>query len=74
MENYIGVTDTPNDMFGKVLSISDELMWRFYELLSTKTLDEITDLKSGVSNGSLHPKKVKEALALEIKLLVFIQI
>ncbi len=64
--NYIGVTDTPNDMFGKVLSISDELMWRFYELLSTKTLDEITDLKSGVSNGSLHPKKVKEALALEI--------
>ncbi len=64
--NYIGVTDTANDMFGKVLSISDELMWRFYELLSTKTLDEIVELKSGVSDGSLHPKKVKEALALEI--------
>ncbi|PHQ56390.1 MAG: tyrosine--tRNA ligase [Sulfurimonas sp.] len=64
--NYIGVTDTPNDMFGKVLSISDDLMWRFYELLSTKTLDEIVDLKTGVSDGSLHPKKVKEALALEI--------
>jgi len=64
--NYIGVTDTPNDMFGKVLSISDDLMWRFYELLSTKTLDEIADLKTGVSDGSLHPKKVKEALALEI--------
>lgn len=66
LNNYIGVTDEPNDMFGKVLSISDDLMWRFYELLSTKTLDEIADIKSGVENGSLHPKKVKEELALEI--------
>ena len=64
--NYIGVTDAPNDMFGKVLSVSDELMWRFYELLSTKTLDEIASLKAGVEDGSLHPKKVKEALAIEI--------
>ena len=64
--NYIGVTDAPNDMFGKVLSVSDELMWRFYELLSAKTLDEIASLKAGVEDGSLHPKKVKEALAIEI--------
>jgi tyrosyl-tRNA synthetase len=64
--NYIGVTDAPNDMFGKVLSISDDLMWRFYELLSSKTLDEIAQLKVGVEDGSLHPKKVKEELALEI--------
>ena len=64
--NYIGVTDTPNDMFGKVLSISDDLMWRFYELLSTKTLDAIAELKIGVTDGSLHPKKVKEELAIEI--------
>jgi len=64
--NYIGVTDVPNDMFGKVLSISDDLMWRFYELLSSKTLDEIAQLKVGVEDGSLHPKKVKEELALEI--------
>jgi tyrosyl-tRNA synthetase len=64
--NYIGVTDAPNDMFGKVLSISDDLMWRFYELLSTKTLEEIATLKAGVEDGSLHPKKVKEELALEI--------
>ncbi|MDQ7043118.1 MAG: tyrosine--tRNA ligase [Sulfurimonas sp.] len=64
--NYIGVTDLPNDMFGKILSISDDLMWRFYELLSTKTLDEIEVLKANVLNGSLHPKKAKEALALEI--------
>lgn len=64
--NYIGVTDAPNDMFGKVLSVSDELMWRYYELLSTKTLEEIALLKKGVEDGTLHPKKVKEALALEI--------
>jgi tyrosyl-tRNA synthetase len=66
LNNYIGVADEPNDMFGKVLSVSDELMWRYYELLSTKTLDEIEALKEGVANGSLHPKSVKEDLALEI--------
>lgn len=64
--NYIGVAEEPNDMFAKVLSISDELMWRYYELLSTKTLKEIEEIREGVSNGSLHPKKVKEELALEI--------
>ena len=66
LNNYIGVADEPNDMFGKVLSISDELMWRYYELLSTATLDDIEALQSGVNDGSLHPKKVKEDLALEI--------
>ena len=64
--NYIGVSDEPKEMFGKILSISDELMWRYFELLSTKSLDEIADIKSGVESGSLHPKKVKEELALEI--------
>ncbi len=64
--NYIGVTEVPNDMFAKVLSVSDELMWRYYELLSTKTLSDIEILKEGVADGSLHPKKVKEDLALEI--------
>ncbi len=66
LNNYIGVADEPNDMFGKVLSISDDLMWRFYLLLSTKSLDEIAAIKNGVLDGSLHPKKVKEDLALEI--------
>jgi len=66
LNNYIGVTDEPNDMFGKVLSISDDLMWRFFELLSTKSLEDIDSLKNGVEDGSLHPKKVKEDLALEI--------
>ncbi|MDD2266484.1 tyrosine--tRNA ligase [Sulfuricurvum sp.] len=64
--NYIAVADAPNEMFGKILSISDTLMWRYYELLSALSLDEIEALKIGVENGSLHPKKVKEALALEI--------
>lgn len=64
--NYIGVTDEPFDMFGKVLSISDELMWRYYELLSSKSLVEIEELKNGVNDGSKHPKKVKEELAMEI--------
>jgi len=64
--NYIGVSDEPNDMFGKILSISDELMWRYFELLSTKSLDDIAKLKEGVEDGTLHPKKVKEDLALEI--------
>ena len=64
--NYIGVTDLPFDMFGKVLSITDELMWRYFELLSSKSLKEIEEIKNGVENGTLHPKKVKEDLAAEI--------
>lgn len=64
--NYVGVTDTANDMFGKLLSISDELMWKYYELLSKKSLKEILQLQEGVKDGSLHPKKVKEELAMEI--------
>ncbi|MCX6074917.1 MAG: tyrosine--tRNA ligase [Campylobacterales bacterium] len=64
--NYIAVADAPNDMYGKILSISDTLMWRYYELLSSQTLDQIESLKIGVEEGSLHPKKVKEALAIEI--------
>lgn len=64
--NYIGVTDAPSDMFGKMLSISDVLMWRYYELLSAKTLEEIEALKRGVRDGSVHPKQTKEAIAIEI--------
>jgi tyrosyl-tRNA synthetase len=64
--NYIGVDESPKEMFAKVLSISDDLMWRYYELLSSKSLEEIESLQEGVESGSLHPKKVKEDLALEI--------
>jgi len=66
LDNYIGVTDEPFDMFGKILSISDELMWRYFELLSTKSLKQIENMKKNVESGTLHPKKVKEDLALEL--------
>lgn len=64
--NYIGVAEAPGEMFGKVLSICDALMWRYYELLSHIPLGEIEQLKADVANGAAHPKKVKEALAIEI--------
>ena len=64
--NYIGVTENANDMFAKTLSISDDLMWRWYELLSTKSLGEIENLMNDVKNGKYHPKKAKEDLAYEI--------
>jgi tyrosyl-tRNA synthetase len=66
LNNYIGVAETSGEMFGKVLSISDDLMWRYYELLSHKSLGEIAQLKADVETGRAHPKKVKEALAMEI--------
>ena len=63
--NYIGITEDPNTMFAKVLSISDELMWRWYTLLSFKSLAEIEALKREVSEGR-NPKEVKVLLAREI--------
>ena len=64
--NYIGVTEDPKNIYGKVLSISDELMWRYYELLSEKSLVEIVQLKKDVASRTVHPKTAKENLALEI--------
>ena len=64
--NYIGIDETPGDMFGKVMSISDELMWRYYELLSDRSLTDIKSLREQVGAGSLHPKVVKEDLAEEL--------
>lgn len=64
--NYVGITEEPNAMFGKIMSVSDDLMWRYYTLLSAKTLEEIEDLKQGILDQTLHPKAVKEDLAGEI--------
>ncbi|GAA8025701.1 tyrosine--tRNA ligase [Helicobacter pylori] len=64
--NYVRITEEPNAMFGKIMSVSDDLMWRYYTLLSAKTLEEIEDLKHGILNQTLHPKAVKEDLASEI--------
>ena len=66
LNNYIGVTENPNDMYGKVLSISDALMWSWYELLSTKSIEEVEKIKTDVTFGNMHPKAAKELLALEI--------
>ena len=63
--NYIGITEDPDTIFAKVLSISDELMWDWYELLSDKSLEEIKKLKEEVANGR-NPKEIKEMLAIEI--------
>ena len=64
--NYIGIDEAPAQIFGKVMAISDELMWRYYELLSAKSLEDIAELKTAVQNGSLHPKAAKENLAHEM--------
>ena len=65
LNNYIGITDAPNDMFGKVMSISDDLMWRYYDLISFRPLEEIAELKSRVANGE-NPRDIKIMLAKEI--------
>lgn len=65
LNNYIGITDSPTEMFGKVMSISDDLMWRYYDLLSFKPLEEVQLLKDEVANGK-NPRDVKIALAQEL--------
>ncbi|USD36945.1 MULTISPECIES: tyrosine--tRNA ligase [Ferrimonas] len=63
--NYIGVSDPANEMFGKIMSISDELMWNYYELLSFRPLEEIEQFKSDMANGA-NPRDIKITLAKEI--------
>jgi len=65
LDNYIGIDDAPADMFGKVMSISDELMWRYFELLSFKSNQEIEQYKTDVAAG-MNPRDVKFALAMEL--------
>jgi len=64
--NYIGITEPPGEMFGKIMSISDELMCRYYELLSDMPKEELNSLKKGILQGNIHPMQAKENLALEI--------
>ncbi len=63
LDNYIGVSESPKDMFGKTMRVSDELMYRYYELLTDKHLSEITQIKSDVAAGKKHPRQVKVDLA-----------
>ena len=63
--NYIGITDAPGEMFGKLMSISDDLMWRYFEVLSFRTLDDIKALKRSVADG-MNPRDAKFELGCEI--------
>lgn len=64
--NYVGVTEPPDEMFGKLMSISDELMWRYYLLLTDMSEAEIAGLRRSVDEGRRHPKDVKVELARRI--------
>ncbi|HET6373753.1 MAG TPA: tyrosine--tRNA ligase, partial [Candidatus Polarisedimenticolia bacterium] len=64
--NYIGIDESPKEIFGKVMSISDDLMWRYYELCTDLSLAEIATLKQDVAGGSLHPRAAKADLAARI--------
>ncbi len=64
--NYIGISEPPKDMYGKLMSISDELMIKYYELLSRISIEELNAIKDGLKAGTVHPKNAKENLALEI--------
>ena len=65
LDNYVGIDEAPNEMFGKIMSISDELMWRWFDLLSFKTTDEIKELKADQTNGK-NPRDIKIELAKEL--------
>ena len=65
LDNYVGIDEAPNEMFGKIMSISDELMWRWFDLLSFKSTDEINVLKADQTNGK-NPRDIKIELAKEL--------
>jgi tyrosyl-tRNA synthetase len=64
--NYIGINEPSEEIFGKVMSISDELMWRYYELLSDKEISHIQAVRAQVDKGELHPMEVKKSLGDEL--------
>ncbi len=64
--NYIGINEPANEIFGKIMSISDDLMIRYYELLSDMTLADLERLKAGLADGSVHPMEAKKALGREL--------
>jgi tyrosyl-tRNA synthetase len=64
--NYIGINEPPEEMFGKIMSISDDLMWRYYELLSDIEFSEVASIKASVERGAQHPMEVKKGLGTEL--------
>ncbi|NLK62068.1 MAG: tyrosine--tRNA ligase, partial [Fusobacteria bacterium] len=66
LNNYIGITESPNDIFGKTMSISDELMFKYYELATDVSIEEIKNIKINIESGKLHPMDAKKNLGMEI--------
>ncbi|MGA0333285.1 MAG: tyrosine--tRNA ligase [Kiritimatiellia bacterium] len=66
LNNYVGISDAPNEMFGKLMSVSDDLMWRYFSLVLGMPQAEVDAMRSGVESGSLNPRQVKDQLAQEI--------
>jgi tyrosyl-tRNA synthetase len=66
LQNYVGITESAGEIYGKVMSISDSLMWRYYELLTDETPASLAGLRSGVEAGTHHPRDLKSALAKRI--------
>ncbi len=66
LNNYIGINEAPEEIFGKVMSISDDLMWRYAELLSERSMEDLQGARSQIAGGSLHPMDFKKSLAHEI--------
>jgi tyrosyl-tRNA synthetase len=66
LDNYVGINEPAEQIFGKLMSITDDLMWRYYELLSSKPLKEVQELRASVQSGQTHPKAAKVAFAQEI--------
>lgn len=64
--NYIGINEAPDDIYGKAMSVSDEMMWRYYELLTDLTVTEVAALKAQVESGARHPRDVKSELAKKL--------
>ncbi len=65
LDNYVGITEPPGEMFGKIMSISDDLMWRYFEVLSFRSLDDIASLRKAVDDG-MNPRDAKFELGMEI--------
>ena len=66
LDNYVAITEAPGEMYGKIMSISDDLMWRYYELLTDQSVAEIQSLRSRLEKGEMHPMEAKHQLASRI--------
>lgn len=71
--NFIGIAEAPKDMFGKVMSISDELMWNYYEMATDVPMEEVLELKKGIEGGTVHPMDVKKRLGQEVVAIYYSQ-